>query len=265
MNFIDTTILGIVEGLTEFLPISSTGHLILTGHLLKVTGNAASTFEIVIQLGAILAVVFLYRDRFKLLFKPNQDQAFSGLRGWQLLALTSLPASVLGLLFHHAIKDHLFGPTPVLWALGIGGIAIIIVEQLRFKPTTESLNGLSMKQAFTIGLFQCMALWPGVSRAAATIVGGLFSGLDRRLAAEYSFLAAVPIMFMATGYELYKSMDTLSANDLAFLGLGFVIAFISAIFAVKFFIQLLQRSTLTPFGIYRIAIALLFFWVMKGA
>lgn len=262
MNIIDTTILGIVEGLTEFLPISSTGHLILAGHLLGANGSVESTFDVFIQLGAILAVVFLYSDRFRMLFNFTDAQTFSGQRGWILLAITSLPAMVVGFLFHDAIKEHLFNPLTVTWAIGIGGLAIILIEQLKLRSTTESLDGLTVKQALLIGVFQCLSLWPGVSRAAATIVGGLFSGLHRKLAAEYSFIAAVPIMLIATTYDLYKSWNQLQPGDLIYFALGFVIAFVSAILAIKFFIHLLQRWTLSPFGVYRIAIAIIFFWVI---
>lgn len=266
MNFIDTVILGLVEGITEFLPISSTGHLILASHLLGESGAAIDSFEIFIQLGAIMAVVFLYRERFRMLFTapPSGDTpTFAGKRGWLLLAITSLPAVILGLLTHHAIKEHLFNPITVAWALGIGGVVLLVIDRLKLKAETPSLDHLSLRQALTIGLFQCLSLWPGVSRAAATIIGGLFSGLDKRLAAEYSFIAAVPIMFMATGFDLLKSWKALQPSDLTFFAVGFVVAFVSAILAVKGFIHLLQRTSFSPFGVYRIAVALLFLWVLR--
>jgi undecaprenyl-diphosphatase len=258
MQFVDSVILGIVEGVTEFLPISSTGHLIVAGHLLGQTGDVEKTFEIFIQLGAILAVVVLYWERFLLLFRTDQQKPFSGLRGWMLLAITSFPAALLGLLAHDAIKTYLFNPTTVAWALLVGGIAIIVIEQLKLKTFTESLDELTVKQALMIGLFQCLSLWPGTSRAASTIVGGLFSGLNRKIAAEYSFLAAVPIMCMATLYDLKKSIHLLHASDLPIFALGFVVSFVSAILAIKFFIQLLQKSTLVPFGVYRVVAGLVF-------
>lgn len=259
MNLFDTVVLGIVEGLTEFLPISSTGHLILAGHLLGSSGEVESTFEVFIQLGAILAVVFLYRDRFRMLFRPGENESFSGLRGWKLLAITSLPAMGVGFLMHDFIKGHLFNPITVTWALGLGGLALIWVERLRMRSSTLSLDHLTIRQALAIGLFQCLSLWPGVSRAASTIVGGLFSGLNRKLAAEYSFIAAVPIMVVATLYDLLKSWDRLQPSDLSLFAVGFGIAFVSAIVAIRFFVNLLQRFTLAPFGVYRIAIAFLFF------
>jgi undecaprenyl-diphosphatase len=262
MNIFDTVILGIVEGLTEFLPISSTGHLILASHLLHVEGPAVDTFEVFIQLGAILAVVFIYSRRFAMLFDFKTDpHIFAGFRGWKSLLITSLPAMVLGFLSHSYIKEHLFSPVTVLWALGLGGIAIIGVERLKLKGETLSLDQLTLKQALVVGLFQCLALWPGVSRAAATIIGGLVAGLDRKTAVQYSFIAAVPIMIMATLYDLMKSWHDILPGDLPYFALGFVVAFILAIFAIKFFIRLLQHWTLTPFGIYRIIIALLFWQV----
>lgn len=263
MNIIDATILGVVEGLTEFLPISSTGHLILAGHLLGTNSEVDATFDVFIQLGAILAVVFLYRQRFGRLFQTSAAGGFSGMRGWMLLAVTSLPAMVVGFLVHDAIKAHLFSPITVIWALGMGGLAIILIERMKLTTTTPSLDHLTVRQALTIGLFQCLSLWPGVSRAAATIVGGLFSGLHRNLAAEYSFIAAVPIMLVAVSYDLLKTWDKLQASDVVIFALGFLVAFVSAVLAIKFFISLLQRWSLSPFGVYRIAIALLFFWVLQ--
>ncbi len=255
-------ILGIVEGLTEFLPISSTGHLIISGHLLHYTGPKAETFEIVIQLGAILAVVQLYRRRFLGLLRPDPEHAFSGMRGIWLLILTSLPASVVGLLAHSYIKANLFGPITVAWALGFGAIMILVVERFTRKGATATLDEITPMQAFGIGCFQCLALWPGFSRSAATIMGGMILGAKRGIAAEYSFIAAVPIMFMATAYDFLKSYHLFAREDLLFIGIGFVVSYISAWFAVKGFIYLLGRMTLKPFAYYRLALAPLvyFFW-----
>lgn len=255
-------VLGIVEGLTEFLPVSSTGHLIITGHLLGFTGEKAATFEVVIQLGAILAVVVLYRDRFLGLLKPDTDKAFSGVRGLWLLFLTSVPASAIGLMTHDMIKEKLFTPVTVAWALGVGALAIILVESLRRKVRFESLDSITPIVALGIGFFQAFSLWPGFSRAAATIMGGMILGLNRRLAAEYSFIAAVPIMIAATGYDMLKSMDLFNAGDIIFLAVGFVVSFFAAWAAVKVFIELLSRVTLRPFAYYRLVIAplVLIFW-----
>ncbi|WP_022662849.1 undecaprenyl-diphosphate phosphatase [Paucidesulfovibrio longus] len=250
-------IMGIVEGLTEFLPVSSTGHLIICGHLLGFVGPKAETFEIVIQLGAILAVVLLYWPRFLGLLLPEQGKAFSSLRGLWLLFLTSLPASLLGLLVHGYIKEHLFSPLTVAAALFTGALAIFVVEAMPRRENMRSLDELTPATALGVGLFQCLALWPGFSRSASTIMGGMLLGVDRKTAAEYSFVAAVPIMFAATGYDFYKSAKLFNADDLFMLAIGFVVSFFSAWIAVKGFIYLLGKLTLRPFAVYRIGLAAL--------
>lgn len=265
-EYLVAVILGLVEGFTEFIPVSSTGHLILAGSLLGYTGEKAATFQVVIQLGAILAVAFLYRERLLVLlpFEPavKPVDRFSGARGLTLLALTTLPSLVVGALTHDLIKTHLFTPTTVVWALAVGGGAILLVEG---RPKTNGLDGLgaiTWRQALVVGLFQCIAMWPGVSRSAATIVGGMLSGLSRRTAVEYSFLAAVPVMIAATTYDLYRAQSALDDGDLAMLAIGFVVAFLAAILAVKTFIRLLGAWTLTPFAWYRIGLAVVVFWLM---
>lgn len=252
-------ILGIVEGLTEFLPVSSTGHLILTGHLLGFTGQKAETFEVVIQLGAILAVVLLYRERFWGLLKTDKDKPFSGIRGLYLLFLTSLPASVVGLLAHKTIKTYLFSPFTVACALAFGAIMILIVESRDKTEEITTLDEITPKLALGIGCFQCLALWPGFSRSAATIMGGMLLGAKRMVAAEYSFIAAVPIMFAATGYDFLKNYELFEYGDLLFLAVGFGVSFLSAWAAVRTFIFLLGKLTLRPFAIYRLALAPLVF------
>jgi undecaprenyl-diphosphatase len=258
-------ILGIVEGVTEFLPVSSTGHLIVVGNLLNFSGEKASCFEVFIQLGAILAVVVLYFDRFMALIPlPGRENGrFSGFRGIALLMVTTFPALVAGLLAHKAIKHYLFAPLTVALALGVGGIGILLAERFKPKSGTMDLNALGYRQALIVGLFQCFALWPGMSRSASTIVGGLFSGLDRKVAAEYSFLAAVPVMVAATSYDLYKEWSLLSFSDVGFFAVGFVISFVAATAAMKLFIALLQRWSLAPFAWYRILVAPLIYlaWI----
>lgn len=248
-------ILGLVEGLTEFLPVSSTGHLILAGHLLGFTGEKAATFEVVIQLGAILAVVVLYFDRFTGLLRTDPARAFSGPRGLWMLFLTSLPASVAGLALHGAIKEHLFGPQTVAWALAGGALAILAVEALPRRERVARLDQMTPALALGIGMFQCLALWPGFSRSAATIMGGMLLGARRGVAAEYSFIAAVPIMIAATGYDMLKNHGLFTLADLPFLAVGFVVSFLSAWAAVRLFIGLLARMTLRPFAVYRLALA----------
>lgn len=252
-------VLGIVEGLTEFLPVSSTGHLILTGHLLGFTGPKAETFEIVIQLGAILAVLTLYLDRFIGLLRFDPQKNFSGPRGLWLLFLTSLPASLLGLATHKYIKAYLFSPFTVACALAAGAVMILVVESVDKKEKAASLDEITPWQALGIGLFQCLALWPGFSRSAATIMGGMLLGLRRTVAAEYSFIAAVPIMFAATGYDFLKNYELFVADDLIFLAVGFGVSFIAAWAAIKGFIYLLGRLTLRPFAVYRLALVPLIF------
>ncbi len=253
------TVLGVVEGLTEFLPISSTGHLIITGHLLGFTGEKAEIFEVVIQLGAILAVVLLYRDRFFGLIRPDPENRFSGLRGISLLVLTCIPASVLGLFTQALIKEYLFNTSSVAFALAIGALAILLVEQLKVKTRYSGLDAVTPVLALGIGLFQCLALWPGFSRSGATIMGGMILGATRKTAAEYSFIAAVPIMFLATGFDLFQGFHLFAPQDFFFLGIGFVVSFLSAWIAIKGFIRLLTKVTLRPFAVYRLFIAPLVF------
>jgi undecaprenyl-diphosphatase len=247
-------ILGIVEGLTEFLPVSSTGHLIITGHLLGFTGKKAEMFEVVIQLGAILAVVVLYRERFAGLVRPDPQRSFSGLRGIYLLVLTSIPASIVGLLTNELIKHYLFNPVTVAWALGVGALAILLVEALPRTKRYAGLDDITPLLAIGVGCFQCLALWPGFSRSAATIMGGMVLGARRKLAAEYSFIAAVPIMIAATGFDLLKGWSLLGPQDFLLLAVGFVVSFFSAWAAVKAFIHLLATMTLRPFAVYRLII-----------
>jgi undecaprenyl-diphosphatase len=263
LELIYAVVLGLVEGVTEFIPVSSTGHLIVTGHLLGFTGPKASTFEIFIQLGAILAVVFLYRERFFHLRIFRRSREFSGPRGWLLLGLTSLPALVLGAVTHGLIKQYLFNPVTVAAGLGLGGVGILVIE--RFLPPVKKsgLDALGWRDALAVGLFQSLALWPGVSRSASTILGGMIVGIERDTAAQYSFLAAVPIMVAATVLDLYKSLPLLQGADVAMFSIGFVVSFIAAWLAIKSFLRFLGAHTLVPFGWYRIIVALVIFWIVK--
>ena len=258
----NAVLLSIVEGLTEFLPVSSTGHLIITGDLLDFTGEKASVFSVFIQLGAILAVVVLYWERFWGLLRPRADRPFSGFRGIWLLILTCIPACIMGLLLHDFIKAHLFTPATVAVALIVGAIMMIVVERRDFHPTSTSLDELTPRLAFGIGCFQCLSLWPGFSRSASTIMGGMILGATRSLAAEYSFVAAVPIMVAATGYDMLKSIHLFTAGDIPMLAVGFVGSFIAAIIAVKAFIALVGHVSLVPFAIYRLILAPLVFYFM---
>lgn len=255
-------ILSVIEGLTEFLPVSSTGHMILAGDLLHFTGERAATFEVVIQLGAILAVVVLYWRRFIGLLRPASGQQFAGRRGIWLLVLTTAPACVFGLLLHPFIKQYLFNSRSVIFALVAGALCMLLVAWKPKHITTESLDQITSRQALGIGFCQCLALWPGFSRSAATIMGGILLGAKRGIAAEYSFIAAVPLMLAATGYDLLKSWHLFTSADLAFFGVGMIGAFLSALLAIKVFVALLARVTLAPFAIYRLCIAPLAWYVL---
>ena len=250
-------ILGIVEGLTEFLPISSTGHLIIAGHLLGFTGSAAETFEIVIQLGAILAVVWEYRRHLAQVvagvLRPSPDPLSFALA--RNLVLAFLPAAVAGFLLHGVIRDYLFGPITVAWALIVGGFVMLGVEAMQSKTEggrVGSIMQISWGKALAVGCAQTLALFPGVSRAGATIIGGMLSGLDRRTATEFSFYLAIPTMFAATGYDLLKSWGSLSADMMIPFAIGFALAFVSALVAVRSFIRFISHHDFRPFAWYRI-------------
>ncbi len=257
-------IISIVQGLTEFLPVSSTGHQIITADLLGLTDQKMATFEVVIQFGSILAVVIIYWERFWGLLRPDPYKRFSGLRGIALLMITSFPASLVGLLAHSRIKEHLFTPAAVALALGAGALCMIAVERLARdrRPRILALDEITPAVALGVGLCQCFALWPGFSRSGSTIMGGMLFGAKRGVAAEYSFIAAVPIMTAATGYELLKSAHLFTAADLPFFAVGMIGAFLSAWVAVKAFIALVGRMSLVPFAAYRLLLAPLVYYFM---
>ena len=256
-------ILGLIEGVTEFLPVSSTGHLILAGHLLGFTGDKASTFEIFIQMGAILAVLVVYFGRFAGLLNFKSQTGFSGLRGLSLLAVTTFPALVAGLGLHSFIKHHLFNPLTVAVGFVAGGVWILIAEKSTAPKKYSSVDQLSWKEAAGIGFFQCLALWPGFSRSGATILGGMSLGLDRKTAAEYSFFAALPVLSAAALLDLLKSLHTLQGPDLPFFALGFVVSFLSAWAVIRFFVGFVSRHSLSVFAWYRFAVAALIFFILR--
>ncbi len=261
-NILTAALLGIIEGLTEFLPISSTGHLILAAHWLAFTGEKAETFEIFIQLGAILAVVVLYRQRFKDFIFPQQHNAFTGIAGIKRVLAACFPVLLLGFFARDFIKATFFNASSVAWALIVGGIVMLVVERLPKRTQIEQLEQLTLTKCFGIGLFQCFSLWSGISRSGSTIVGGLLLGVHRRAAAEFSFLVAVPVMCAATIYELLKSMHILNAGDVEVFATGFLVSFFSALLAIRVFVGVLQRFTLAPFGVYRIGLGLLVLYVL---
>jgi undecaprenyl-diphosphatase len=253
LEVIKAIVLGCVEGLTEFLPISSTGHLILVGHFLSFTGDKAKTFEIVIQLGSILAVVVLYFKRFLSLFNFKKR---SGLNLMHII-IGMIPASVLGFVFHDFIKNVLFSPLTVGIGLFLGAFLMIYAEKKNKTESTQDLDHLSYKQAFIIGLYQCLSLWPGFSRAGSTISGGLLAGANHKTAAEYSFLLAVPMMIAASGLDLLKSYKYLTIHDLSYFSAGFITAFIVAMLAIVGFLKILSKVKLIPFAIYRIIVGII--------
>lgn len=257
-HYFTAMIMGMVEGLTEFLPVSSTGHLILTGDLINFKGEMAKTFEIFIQLGSILAVVVVYWRRFLDLFSGVFTKKHRKDLNLLHIILAMLPAIVLGLALHDAIKKYLFSPATVVIGLIAGGILMIIAEKRKISHSTVSLDTLSYKQAFMIGVFQCFALWPGFSRSGSTISGGLLVGTNHKVAADFSFIVAVPMMVAATGLDLVKSYDVLSAHDIPFFMTGFVSAFIVALLAIKIFLKLISKVKLTPFAYYRFILAIVF-------
>jgi undecaprenyl-diphosphatase len=248
-------ILGIVEGATEFIPVSSTGHLIIAGDWLGFEGRLASVFEVFIQLGAILAVVWLYRVRLvRLVAGVRTDPASRRLAAG--LALAFLPAALIGLLAHDAIKQHLFNPVAVAVALVAGGLAMLAIERWAPASRIPRIEEIPLSTALGIGLAQALSLMPGVSRSGATIMGAYCLGLSRAAATEYSFFLAIPVMFAATGYDLWKNLDLLTPADVPVFATGFLVSFVSALIVVRLFVSFVSRSTFVPFAIYRVAFGL---------
>lgn len=250
MTYFQAFIIAIIEGLTEFLPISSTGHMILADSLMGIHDpQFAKTFEIVIQLGAILAVLFIYIKRF-----------FVGINIYLKLFVAFLPTGVIGLLAYKTIKLYLFNPYVVSVSLILGGIVLLLLDKWSEKKESlyKEIEDISYINAIKIGLIQCVSMIPGVSRSAATIFGGIFSGFNRQQAAEFSFLLAIPTMFAASGYDLLKEKDNIHGNDVTILLFGAFVAFIVAFFAVKAFVSFLNKYGFNHFGYYRIALGVIF-------
>jgi undecaprenyl-diphosphatase len=269
-------VMGVVEGLTEYLPVSSTGHLILAGHAMGLTrfgdGSgpfgprlvkvpAVDAFEVVIQAGAILAVVGLYRRRVGQMAMGLVGKSPTGLRLVAMLLVAFIPSAVVGLLLRHSIQEYLFGPFPVVIALAVGGAAMIVAEHFfgrrhRSSPRTSRLEDVAFRQAMIVGLAQCLALWPGMSRSMVTIVAALVVGMDIVTAAEFSFLLALPTLGAATLYEGLKSLGPLlSSAGVGGLVIGLGVSWIVAVLAVKGFVRWLTRHGLMPFGVYRLLLA----------
>jgi len=248
-------IIAIIEGITEFLPVSSTGHMILASSIMKIQdADFVKTFEISIQLGAILAIVMLYAKRF-----------LHGITIYLKLSTAFLPTAVIGFLAYDFIKAYLFNSTVVAISLVLGGIVLIFIDKKvdLQQSKTDSLENISYKHSFFIGLIQCFSMIPGVSRAAATIIGGVFNGLDKKQAMEFSFLLAVPTMFAATGYDLLKTSICFSQQEIILLVIGMTVAFFTAWLAVKIFLKIVENFGFKYFGYYRIIIGILFLLLIK--
>ncbi|MCK6493518.1 MAG: undecaprenyl-diphosphate phosphatase [Nitrospira sp.] len=271
-------ILGIIEGLTEFLPVSSTGHLILVGHALGFTGDIASNVEISIQLGSILAIIAYERTKLGALVantireqRDFRSLVTSGGSSWQSvlqkslqshpnlwfvigLGLAFLPAALVGFLAHKTIKAYLFTPTTVAASLILGGLIILAVERLQDRAHTKELLQVTPRSALWIGIAQCASLIPGMSRSGSTIVGGLLAGLDRRVATEYSFFLALPTMIIATIYQMLKSQTVFSQADYVALALGLIVSFVVAWAVIAAFLTFVQRHSLRVFAYYRMVL-----------
>jgi undecaprenyl-diphosphatase len=259
MSFVDllsALAMGLLEGLTEFLPISSTGHLILLGELIGFQGPPGKAFEISIQLGAILAVVVVFRETLVALltgmWRPGRERFYA-----INLALAFLPAMVIGLTLHKTITEVLFSPWVVSVALILGGVAIILIERLRHAPSIHSVPEIGPLTALLVGFGQALAMIPGTSRSGATIISALLLGVDRRTAAEFSFVLAIPTMLAATAYSLLKVRSELSTDGLGQIAVGFVAAFLVALVTVRWVLSAISLIGFTPFGWYRIALGTL--------
>lgn len=274
-DYIIAVILGIVEGVTEYLPVSSTGHMILVGDWLGFTGERASVFEVFIQLGAILSVLIIYKEKFIYMVKQYRCWELLYPRNWRRndtgLTLAHVgagivPVMIIGYIAHGAIKAYLFSTETVIIGLVIGGIFMLLAERSKVRVLCDDVDKMTILQAFLVGAFQILALWPGFSRSGSTIAGGLFLGLSRKAAADFSFIIAVPVMIIACFYDLLKSWSSLQSNDLVMIAIGFVTAFFVAYASVLWFLQFLNKSTLTSFACYRFLVAVVsfvYFFILK--
>ncbi|MCM3238313.1 undecaprenyl-diphosphate phosphatase [Heyndrickxia oleronia] len=264
-------VLGLVEGLTEFAPVSSTGHMIIVDDLLLkskelFSQEIANTFKVVIQLGSILAAVVVFWDRFLNLLGLKKNVTVEQQRGQRLklsqVIVGLIPAGVLGFLFDDYIDEHLFSVNTVVIGLFAGAILMIVADLVRpRKPKVENVDQMTYTQAFIIGLFQCIALWPGFSRSGSTISGGVLLGLNHRAASDFTFIMAVPIMAGASFISLLKNWEYITSASIPFFIVGFISAFIFALLAIRFFLKLINKIKLIPFAIYRIILAIVIYFV----
>ncbi len=267
MDFIKAILLGIVEGFTEFLPISSTGHLIILNQFLFFEKEFEKTFDIFIQLGAILSVVFYFWHRLNP-FEKNKDQIQKQetFQLWIKTFIAVIPSVIVGIFFGGMIQKYLFNPLTVAVMLLLGGLVMILLEKRGNNFKFYSINQIDYKVCFFIGLFQCLSFIPGTSRAAATIIGAMFLGLSRGIAVEFSFFLALPTMFLATCYSIIKTGFNISLKEWGLLITGFVTSFIVAYFVISFFINFVRKHNFIPFAIYRIVLGLIiiiYFFLIK--
>lgn len=255
-------IVGIVEGLTEFLPVSSTGHMIIVGHMLGFDGRLADVFDVFVQLGAILSVVFIYKERFMRFFTKDGWNVNKGLSVWHIAA-GIVPVMLVAFLLYKYIKAYLFSPFTVAIGLVLGGLLLMYAEYKtkdKQDQLVDDVDKITIKQAIWVGIYQFLSLWPGFSRSGSTIAGGLLVGLNRQVAASYTFLIAVPLMFAACLYDLLKNLKYLTAGDLQVLAIGFVVSFVVAYWSVLWFLKFLHKYNLTSFAVYRILLAAFTMW-----
>lgn len=264
--WLKAAILGLVEGITEFIPVSSTGHLILTQDWLNFTGHKENAFIIFIQLGAILAVVWMYRQKFWNVLRtwrePQSKQLIIN------LVVATIPAVIIGLPTEDWIESRLFKPFPVSLALVVGGIAILLIERHFKRPTVDSVDDIPLRKALGVGIFQVLAiLWPGMSRSGATIMGGLTLGLSRTAATEFSFFLAIPAMLGASVIKMRDVLEVATPADIPVFGIGFVVAFISALVVIRTLIAYVSKNTFRPFAWYRIVFGVILvalYWNSRG-
>ncbi|MBY0087845.1 undecaprenyl-diphosphate phosphatase [Brevibacillus brevis] len=265
-------VLGLVEGLTEFAPVSSTGHMIIVDDFLFQTKDlfspeVANTFKIVIQLGSILAVVVLMWDRFMSLLGLNRLAGKREVQAGPRLNLATvivglIPAGILGVLFDDYIDEYLFSTKTVVIGLVLGALLMLAADWFRpRRPKIESVDQITYKQAFLVGLIQCFSLWPGFSRSGSTISGGVLLGMSHRAAADFTFIMAVPIMAGASFLSLLKRWDAITMDSIPFFVVGFISAFVFALLSIRFFLKLINRIKLTPFAIYRLVLAAVIYFV----
>jgi undecaprenyl-diphosphatase len=257
-------VIAIVEGVTEFVPVSSTGHMIIVGNAINFKGEFANIFEIVIQLGAIFAIIVLYWNKIWASVVDFLKGKPSGIKFWTNIIIACVPAVVFGLILNDKINEYLFNPLTVAFALILGGILMIVIEnRFRHKYTTNSIEQISIKQSFKIGVFQCLALWPGMSRSASTIMGGWFSGISTVAATEFSFFLAIPIMMGATGLTLVKSGMDFTSGEIITLFIGFITAFLVSLIVVEKFISYLKKKPMKVFAVYRIISGVVLLFLIK--